>query len=186
MPFCARTATLAARRQAVAHRLGEVVVGQQQRQVGIALVRLGDAVEERARMMQPPRQILAMRPRSMFQSYSALAAADLIKALRISDHLGGVESLPHVLHKFRPGQSLPVAVLPVGSFARADFIAVEPILTTHRAMVASAMPVIAHQDQEHSVRSSGPVPFCSARCPAQMSTNGLPGLSGRCGSAPRR
>ena len=32
--------------QAVAHRFGEVVIGKQQRQVGIALVRLGDAVQE--------------------------------------------------------------------------------------------------------------------------------------------
>ena len=48
-------------------------------------------------MMQPPRQMVARSPGETSQSCSSLPAHDLVEALGVGDHLGGVQRGAHVL-----------------------------------------------------------------------------------------
>ena len=52
---------------------------------------------KRARMMQPPRQIVASSPRSRSQSYVLRGGGHLLEALRVGDDLRGVERLADVV-----------------------------------------------------------------------------------------
>ena len=54
-----------------------------------------------ARMMQPPRQMVAISPRSMPQSYSRAAGVDHGPALRVGDHLGRVQRLLDLVGELR-------------------------------------------------------------------------------------
>ena len=74
-PSEAPVATARRRASARPQRLDERRREQQRRQAGIRVVPVADAIRKRARMMQPPRQIVAIAPRSMPHPYSSLPAA---------------------------------------------------------------------------------------------------------------
>ena len=60
--------------------------------------------KKRARMMQPPRHILAMPPRSRSQSCDLADFFDQVHALSVADDLRGIQSVVHLLHQFVFGQ----------------------------------------------------------------------------------
>ena len=123
-------------------------------------------------MMQPPRQIVAIAPRSMFQPYSSLPARDLVEALRVGDDLRGVQRLPDVLdERLAVVDGRGPAGVAGQAAARPPRCSAWP--DSERANTASAMPVTGTPRSSAICTVQRPVPFCSAWS-ATTSTNGLP------------
>ena len=133
-------------------------------------------------MMQPPRQMVAIAPRSMSQPYSSLPAPDLVEALRVRDDLGRVQRL------LDTSSAKAAGVVPSSGVAvRARAGRARGRAQRRRGRTASGRRPPrrcrrpARRGRARSARSSG-------RCPsarpgrATTSTNGLPVAASVCAS----
>ena len=122
-------------------------------------------------MMQPPRQIRAIAPRSMFQPYSALPAAIWSKPWEYATILEAYSACRTSSMKPSRRRSSNSAAC-AGQPGRGRLaLGAEP--DRARAKVASAIPVIGTPRSSAFCTVQRPVPFCSAWS-STMSTNALP------------
>ena len=130
-------------------------------------------------MMQPPRQMVAIMPRSMFQPYSALPAAIWSKPWAYATTLDAYSARrTSSVNVSGSAMSSGAVAVPNVSRAAARWSACPD---SDRANVASAMPVIGMPRSSALCTVHRPVPFCSAWS-STMSTNGLPVSASVCAS----
>ena len=151
---------------------------------GVALVRLGDPVQEPGPddAAAPPDP--GHRPAVDVPAVLRAGRRDLVEALGVGDHLGRVQGLPDVLDERVGVLDVPRRRRAPGSTARAaSRCGTEP--DSARAKVASAIPVIGTPRSSAFCTVQRPVPFCSAWSRIDVDERAA-GRRRRSGPAPRR